>query len=305
MSRRTGPTPRPGYTLVELLIVVAIIAVLAALTTAAVRKVQVVGKKTTAAHEVNGLATGCTSFKKEFGYYPPNGPFKVPAVVDNTDQSFVFLNRMFPRWQILVGATQVPAAAAPTGTPINPPITFRGVNVGGVTLDGNQCMLLFLGGPTQQGWDTTGPYAPAPNANTKKGPYFEFTEDRLTAVSNPVNTLPWFVDPWGSPYAFFASGGSGYPASQFPLPTPTGPGSWNGTAVTPFRSGGRWVNSDGVQVICAGPNGLFGPGSIATFTPSVTYQDWVPGQGSYAEVTPGVDDIANFNGGSALGTGNQ
>jgi hypothetical protein len=255
---------------------------------------------------------------------PPHGSSALQLMQDD---GYRLLIRMFPRWQISVGGTPVSATAAMqnasmAGQPFTQPgqtygLQFRGVPIGGKILDGNQSMAFFFGGPTQQGFDPSGPYPP--NGNTKLGPWYDFQEARFTV--NPSNSLPWYSDPWGNPYAFFSCGsGDTYAPLQFPLSTAMGgPGTLTNskgvntnTFTTPYRSGSRWINPGGVQIISAGTNGAarkspmgFGPGSVNVTASPVTFADWSPGVGRYAAETAGEDDLANFNNGAQLGASGQ
>jgi hypothetical protein len=328
------------------MIVIAIIAVLAALTTAGVGRIRDMGRRAQAINDISQLNTAATSFKNKMNTLPPSFiamPTMVPPhtgaqpLASMQDDGYRLLLRMFPRWQIQVSGQPQPISAALAmqsmgGQTFTQPGTTFGLrfgahnnlqNIGGLILDGNQCMAFFLGGPNQQGFDPSGPYPP--NGNTKLGPWFDFQDARFT--TNNGNNLPWYADPWGQPYAFFSCGTSDNYATtittvggtvvgplQFPLPAAAGgpttgtltnsKGVDTGTAVMPIKSGtsGRWMNASGVQIISAGPNGAarkapmgFGPGGA----------NWSPGVGSYGPESPGEDDLANFNNGAQLGSSGQ
>jgi hypothetical protein len=262
---------------------------------------------------------------------------------------------------------------------------------GTVGLDSNQLMVVLLGGPMAlfqntiytnpsspnfnallgsnppapatplgMGWAPDGPYAPAASAQTKRGPFFDFPGDRLVATEDaqtatpPIltNKLSQFVDPWGTPYAFFsASSGEAYDP-RVPFPWTADPQTVNDTltynpeadtnapatanpkgpnTVYAARSASKWHNAGKFQIVSAGPNKRFGPGSPIVATATATAAGfpsgskllypytppgmqpgqywqllWEPGQIAqhpyYSEKTRGEDDIVNFNAGSNLGT---
>jgi prepilin-type N-terminal cleavage/methylation domain-containing protein len=350
---------RAGFTLVELLMVIAIIAVLASLLIAGLGRVRRTARIVQATNDITQLETTATKFKQDFGFYPPshvvctrpNGTsfvarFLVPSAVPNpggtvtdatlqNDACFAVLQRMFPRWQPGVPGSAI-AYNYPTPDPVaNPPVPA----LVGVPLDPNQSLAFFLGGAAtlyppevrakfnmQSGFNTGSP--DVPTGTTKKGPYFDFPDGRMASITAtdpapingyaPGNGLLSFVDPWKVPYAYFAAGGDNYDSRvTFPLSAGlnTDYGSAGaGTGVArPVRAGGKWLNPGKLQLLSAGPNQLFGPGSPLlsgpprdTATPNPVYQEFKPGQSpGYTELDPGEDDLANFNEGSNLGTANN
>jgi len=65
-----------AFTLVELLIVIAIIGILASLTAAAVIRVSVFGKKTKARAQMSGLITATESYGQDYGHFPISQPLQ-------------------------------------------------------------------------------------------------------------------------------------------------------------------------------------------------------------------------------------
>ncbi len=88
MNRQTRP-PRRGFTLVELLVVLAIIGILAAIITPAVFRSMVRAREARIFMEINQLHMAVESYRQRFGDYPPD--FSNPDVVRQ------HLRRAFPR----------------------------------------------------------------------------------------------------------------------------------------------------------------------------------------------------------------
>ena len=287
MRTQTGQAPRLGFTLIELLVVITIIAVLAALGTAAFQRVRVAGKRTATVSEINNMNVAITKFKQDFGFNPPQymrfpvttPPNAAPNAVEK-DAGYAILQSMFRAYGSGLGASAT-----------LPLIPFGAVtDMRGSTISASQCLVFFLGGPQLQGFDSTGPYTPA--GTSKKGPYMDFDINRIS----PANE---YLDTWGTPYAFFSSGRSDrydILASQ----------TIGGVLMRPFQdSTKKWVNAGGVQIISAGPNQLHGPGSQYTAGPPALLVPWVPETAPYGPGDAGEDDIANFNGGLQLGSSSR
>jgi prepilin-type N-terminal cleavage/methylation domain-containing protein len=296
MVRRTAAARRAGFTLIEVLIVIAIMSILMALLLVGVGAARRAARRTAVVDEVNKLGTSVTAFKKEFNFYPPT-EFRIPekaypstATASVDVQSYRLMRRMFPRFQIFsaatcnaneeivgdttVGGTAVPAAGmtfyfpkyGPTGSEI------QQLDNHGTLLTGVDSLAYFLGGsrPAFPGWHPAMPVYPT--GSTKKGPYFDFAPDRFAGNA--------FLDPFKTPYAYMASGASGYPTSVTVVTA-----SGNQT-VSPYKlAASRFVNPDSFQLISAGQDLTFGPGDV-----------WAAGTGAYAPTGVGADDIANFNG---------
>lgn len=266
MTANVAKVRRAGFTLIELLIAIAIIGVLVGLLLVGISAVGRGAKRAQTVTEINGLSTACTMFKKDFGFYPPT-TFTIPST--SAEPGFVKLKQMFRAW-----------------TPADP--SNLGLAGAGTTLDCNQSMVYFLAGPNGDGWHPAQPTAPT--GTTKKGPYFDFQPSRLASGR--------YLDYFGTPYAYIASTGpSGYPTAPLSI---TFDGNTYGPVTPYIHAAGKFVNPEGVQIISAGEDQLFGPGSFPP--PSGTPTPWVPGNGEYGPGQPGDDDVANFNNGTILGS---
>src|ERR1039458_3701170 len=69
-----APRPTRAFTLIELLIVISIIALLAALTFPAVRGAKLSVMRARARSEMTQIETAIESYKDRLGYYPPDNP---------------------------------------------------------------------------------------------------------------------------------------------------------------------------------------------------------------------------------------
>ncbi len=267
MNRRPSPTLRSAFTLVELLVVITIIAILVSLLLPAVQKIRVYGKRAQTGADITQLSTAAASFKQEFKFYPPES-FTIPANKNASDPNNQIVAQMFRPY----------ASSLDQGNTGTVPSGMAGA---GTTLRGIQCLIYFCGGPQGTGWAIDAPIAPTGTANAKKGPFYDVP---AAALANGY----MHVDAFGLPYVYFASS-TGQKYGIGGLYTGTSPlGSPNN--VTPYTSGGKFVNPDSVQIISAGANKMYGRGGV-----------WSPGNNDYAGGGTGEDDVANFNGGDQLG----
>jgi prepilin-type N-terminal cleavage/methylation domain-containing protein len=280
MLRRRLPNAPAGFTLIELLVVIAIIIVLIGLLLPAVQKVRIIGKRTQAANEISQFTNACTAFKEDWGQTPPTF-FTIPVNKNSADPSFLLLSKKYTRWAGSI------AEGAPTGLPN-----------AGTTLEGNQCLVYFLGGPDLTGWAHDRPVAPSPNA-TAKALYMDISANKLQPGNGPgmgyPNAFRVFVDPFGTPYLYFganpqARGGKYTDATNNPVSQVVNTVTYTAFVEQPAPNR-KFVNENGCQIVSAGENKRFGPGGL-----------WTPGTPPYVVGLDGADDMANFNNGALLGT---
>jgi prepilin-type N-terminal cleavage/methylation domain-containing protein len=240
---------RPGFSLVELLVVIAIIGILASLTAAAVMAVRGRGRDVTARNEIAQISAALESFKQKFGCYPP----------DNIvlDPSNAYLRRIFPRATSFAPYT-------------------------GQTIAGPVALYFWLMGPEGNGFSTN-PLAPFTPGGDRIKPFLEGFPNSRIGGSIPQRML---LDPYKNrPYLYFAS----RYGNDYPFSLNVAPFSGQSLTVAPFKdattSPPRYINAHSFQIVCAGPDGLYGPGDL-----------WQPGAGPYAVGNqPGADDLANFH----------
>ena len=309
MTRRiTGPRSRRAFTLIELLVVISIIAILMGLTTAAVQRVRIAGKRATVSNEIGQMGSSLANLQRDRGNTP------IPSVIvlrekmnyDSNNAVEVasanFLKQFWP---------QIPLTVSPGGsTPAFPPGNMvgatppQGINWNGDntisnvawTLEGDQCLVFFLGGIPNPTGGTSGfgknPRDPS-DASGFAPVLFEFPANRLVKSSNPAGAAGFysFVDPFGTqPYAYFSSYGRKngyYPYAGAPInfrdcQTLTGVGfsPYQDTATSAFQP-------TGFQIVCAGADKDFGVGGLI--------------QTGGVQGSPTSDNITNFFAGQLSG----
>lgn len=235
LAHNRHSTRRQAFTLIELMIVIAVIAALIALllpaVTGAFRRARIAEVTT----EIRGLEAAIAQFKSVFGVEPPSrirlyesaagspswsshtGTFTEPvtgAMVSHDAErarSVALINRIWPNFNFNIAR---PYLDGNTGT-----------SNGYVSLTGAECLVFFLGGVGTGGagaFAMTGfsknpadPFIPAAGNESREGPFFEFKTSRLRVSLNATNTAALiYVDPTSgqmAPYVY-ATGydGRGY-----------------------------------------------------------------------------------------------
>src|SRR5271166_4042361 len=227
IRRRPGEGRGPrGFTMVELLAVILILAVLIALLLPALNGALKTARNAAVGGEINQLAQALASFKTQYGDYPPsriylaeNGDYTVVtsnaslsiagASQDITlgqlaQRSVSALRKFFPR--VVLNTSGGPVF---TGPPYTRWYDFNGNGGTGpdapYILQGHECLVFFLGGipfQTASGYGMTGfgkdPTNPFTNnlntstnySNNRQAPFFEFNPGRLVLdPTNPYSAL--------------------------------------------------------------------------------------------------------------------
>jgi prepilin-type N-terminal cleavage/methylation domain-containing protein len=185
MPSTSARRPR-GFTLVELLVVVAIVAMLAALVTPAVIRARSAARNAAIDTEIDLLHMAIMTYRNEYGSFPP-----CSSLTSSTSAMVRHLQRLFPRCNV---TDHLALTGAPGITPQNSLLTW----LGGYTLD------------------PTSPLSPA--ASRRR--LYDFDRTRLagsglSATYSPVN-LP------NSPYVYIDSSGYGTVANPTPYTVGTG-----------------------------------------------------------------------------------
>jgi prepilin-type N-terminal cleavage/methylation domain-containing protein len=240
-------TPRSAFTLVELLVVIGIIAMLAALVTPAVMRAQATARNAAIKAEIDMLHMAIMNYKNEYGSFPPGSDVDLlPA-----SPAGKHIQRLFPRClttniraQLLGG---FPSSASPT------------------TIVYSNALSYWLLGFTT---DPSSPLSP----NTARQKLYDFDQSRVNSVSGKYSP----ADKPGSPYiyipasqydlvpytaALITSGGVG---SQFTPPAPS-PTALPSSSIQWFTNLGlsgsqqqTYANPDTFQILCAGRDEVFG-----------------------------------------------
>lgn len=137
-----GPPNRGAFTLVELLVVIGILGVLAALITPAVFQARVSARNAAIKAEIDMLHMAIMNYKNEYGSFPPaNGVIVKTGVNVGTDPVSRHLKRLFPRISSLSNAA-VQAQCLPfLNNATSNPYVFTGAD--GITPDAAIVAWLF------------------------------------------------------------------------------------------------------------------------------------------------------------------
>jgi len=324
MNART----RTGFTLIEALVVMTIIAVLIGLLLPAIQKIREAGPRLRCKAEIGQLEEAIESFKSTYDvkYIPPAFILASDYTQIPTNwgpamtESRQYYSKVWPKGFISNQPGRTPIfpnqfAANPTGNPQY------------IQMDGNQALVFFLGGvPPQDGaaflspsWagnrsgfgnSPTNPFnyngtvcSPPADGSKAKGPFFDFKPDRLDGNGHyhdvywspgddpNKNIYIYFSSKEGNDYAYFG-------AKYVPVLNPNGlTNGWNALSgyggMNPMIGiDGKYINQNKYQIVSAGRDNEFGPGSVPGAANSNT---WWPGATGYQKgKLGGGDDLSNF-----------
>lgn len=293
MMRSNCRARRSGFTFVEILFVVAIMAVLAALLLAAVQRVLIMQARTETQQEITKIAQSLEVARTKYNdapylpsqlylfndttaYNNPNHPVvsKLPqADRDLVKKTGLVLRNMFGKRFVSNGGTVT--------------WTTGGQN-GSIKIKGAECLVFYLGGMPSGGkctgfsMEPVNPTIPAQQEPGKErlGPFYTFRTNKLATGAS--NTYLVYKDPYDVPYAYFAPyGDNGYFADA--ATECANYDGKNGLGSGPYAEAtNKFISPKLYQIVSAGKDKRFGPGGI-----------WVPSRGNPNGET--ADNLANFS----------
>ncbi|MGL4422489.1 MAG: type II secretion system protein [Gemmataceae bacterium] len=267
--------PRRGFTLIEVLVVIAIIAVLASLTIVVASRVRGKGQELEVRSDISQMTTAIGAFRSKFNAPIAtaggglNSTFRLASAYQNASGAYysgfndnspeiVYLKQLFPRMDLRDNGLRRNAVAATTTN-----LTTDGIlGSAPLLMDGNQMFVILMSGGsfTEYNGFASNPGQPFLSTGTRVGgmPFIEvkanklvtpasysktsaedgfaFSGDRFTNDTADSKAQPWYTDSWKNPYLFFA------PTADNVYPTYT---STTGYQVGPW-GGANSPNSDGV-----------------------------------------------------------
>ena len=246
LPRRPTRRPRAGFTIIELLMVILIIGILAALLIPAIQAAMARARETEVLTEIKGLEKGILDFKGRYGVDPPSfivlyeqgaATGNDPSWAgDSTSPAHYRASRAIIRqiWPDFDFNTLGDPSTNTNTWPGNPTAGNNSLDLNGngteddvILLNGAECLVFFLGGVTEypvalpnnpNGWAPLGfsanPQYPFARGGNRFGPFVTFDPARLVDLDPVPDGMPEFLDTLSGqelPYQYLSSyEGRGY-----------------------------------------------------------------------------------------------
>ncbi len=318
---RRGFPRRAGFTLVELMVVIVIIGILAALVLPAIYRAVVAAREARVIVEINGLSTAIATFKSKYGAEPPSKItiYTTQAGWNSDPAAMATIRGLWPQFDF---SMTMPDPANPGNTRGAYPNYWTGNQ----SMNSGECLLFFLGGvmgdnasgpnqvPTGFAKNPRYPFAPSNVVGNREGPFFEFSDiSRVRDVDgNGINE--WYDSLPGqtNPYLYFSSyDGQGYRLTELPqnggsflfihdfyrvakttysppaTPSSTIPGTSADSTLTTAQK------PQSFQIISPGYDTNYGSGGV--FSPNLPNSGLTDSNGN--PDTAAYDNLTNFNNG--------
>ena len=266
-----------AFTLVELMIVIAIVGVLASLITVGVMKAFERSKLVSARIEISQLEAAVAAAKLDLGNVD-----ELPSILKLYNTPAAFQSDQIGKDTLNL----LTKAFGKTWT-ANTTCNWMGPNFTGpypVTISGMEALVYWLGGIK----DSTGAFQGFSSNKTtpwdltttkRKGPYYEFDSARVTNKTS-LTLASSYNNGWDGPYLYFSksfyntpiNGVNAYRSNNSPATLP---------ATYPPYPASYFYNPKTFQIISSGQDQTFGPGGY--YQPPFTIG------------VPGYDDLSNFS----------
>jgi general secretion pathway protein G len=233
---RNPKSPRSGFTLVEMMVVVVIIAILAGLLLPAINAARIKAKEAAVVVEIKQLEAGIAAFKAKYGTEPPSrfSLYLTNGGWNSDPANTAIVRQIWPQFDFTMGdpvnlGTGGAGTAYPSFWTSAPPNGPNVNNANVINMNSGECLLFFLGGvipiagakqvPTGFAKNPAYPFSPATVSANREGPFFEFTDiNRIKDIDG--NGMNEWYDPLpdqSKPYLYFSSyDGRGYNLSELP-----------------------------------------------------------------------------------------